>query len=253
MKTAIVIPTFNEAENVNKMIDALLKLGIENLNILIVDDASPDGTGLLADKAAEKFPGKVFVIHRSGPRGLGRAYIDGFKWALNNKVDTIIQMDCDFSHSPEYIPLFLDKIRYYDVVIGSRYIKGGKTDEKWEWHRLLLSWWANSVYTRLILGSHIHDITGGFKCWRRRVLEEIGLENIESQGYIFQVEMGYLAEKLGFETLEIPIYFAERILGTSKMNMKIKIEAAIRLWDIRRRHIHVKKLGSTTPKVVENN
>ena len=236
MKLTVVIPTYNEAENVRSMTEALFDLGISTLDILIVDDESPDGTGLIADELTIQHPGRVHVLHRTGQRGLGRAYIDGFRWALQNGAEFVVQMDCDFSHSPDYIPQLLEHIRDYDVVIGSRYVRGGKTDENWEWGRWLLSWWANSIYTRLILGIQVKDTTAGFKCWRRETLQGIDLSRIHSQGYIFQVEMAYVAAKLGYRILEIPIYFEDRRIGQSKMTMPVKIEAALRVWEVRWRH-----------------
>jgi dolichol-phosphate mannosyltransferase len=240
MKLVIVIPTFNEADNVKPMVEALLALDVAALEILIVDDESPDGTGRIADELAERYRGQVNVMHRTALRGLGRAYVDGFRWALNRGADYIIQMDCDFSHSPEYIPQFLDHIRDYDVVVGSRYVEGGKTDERWSWGRWLLSWWANSIYTRLILGVKTKDTTAGFKCWRRETLEGIDLSRIHSQGYVFQVEMAYVAERLGYRVLEIPIYFEDRRIGQSKMAVPVKIEAALRVWEVLWRHRHLR-------------
>jgi dolichol-phosphate mannosyltransferase len=232
----VVIPTYNEAENVGPMTAALLALNVPALEILFVDDESPDGTGQIADGFAARYPGQVHVLHRTGPRGLGRAYIDGFRWALDRGAELVVQMDCDFSHSPEYIPQFLELIQDYDVVVGSRYVKGGKTDERWEWGRWLLSWWANSIYTRLILGCKVKDVTAGFKCWRRDTLQGIDLGRIRSQGYIFQVEMAYVTEQLGYRVLEIPIYFEDRRIGRSKMTVSVKVEAALRVWEVRWRH-----------------
>ncbi len=239
MKLTVVIPTYNEAENVVPMTEALLDLDVPALDVLIVDDESPDGTGLIADELAVQHPGQVCVYHRTGPRGLGRAYLDGFRWALEHGADHIVQMDCDFSHSPRYILQFLEHIRDYDVVVGSRYVRGGKTDDDWGWGRWLLSWWANSIYTRLILGCRVKDVTAGFKCWRRETLQSIDLSRIRSQGYVFQVEMAYVTERLGYRVLEIPIYFEDRRIGRSKMTMPVKIEAALRVWEVRRRHRHL--------------
>jgi len=237
MNLVIVIPTYNEAENIRSMAEALFALDIPELEILIVDDESPDGTGAIADELAAEHPGRFHVMHRTGERGLGLAYIDGFTWALEHGADYIVQMDCDFSHSPEYIPQFLEHIKDYDVVVGSRYVKGGKTDEEWGFGRRLLSWWANSVYTRLILGCKVKDMTGGFKCWRRETLQGIGITNcIRSRGYIFQVEMAYATEKLGYRVLEIPIYFEDRRVGQSKMSMAVKIEAALRIFELRSKY-----------------
>jgi len=240
VKLTVVIPTYNEAENVGPITGALFGLGIPTLDILIVDDESPDGTGRIADELAARHPGRLHVLHRTGQRGLGRAYVDGFRWALKHGADFIVQMDCDFSHSPEYIPQFLEHIRDYDVVVGSRYVQGGKTDEHWSWGRWLLSWWANSVYTRLILGCKAKDATAGFKCWRAGTLRGIDLSRIHSQGYVFQVEMAYVTERLGYRVLEIPIYFEDRRIGRSKMTMPVKIEAALRVWEVRWRHRHLR-------------
>ena len=236
MKLTVVIPTYNEAENVVPMTDALLGLGISALDILIVDDESPDGTGRIADELAVQHPGRLHVLHRTGTRGLGRAYMDGFRWALQHGADLAVQMDCDFSHSPSYVPQFLEQIQGYDVVVGSRYVPGGKTDERWGWGRWLLSWWANSIYTRLLLGCKVKDATAGFKCWRRETLQGIDLSRIRSQGYVFQVEMAYVTERLGYRVLEIPIYFEDRRVGRSKMTMPVKIEAALRVLEVRWRH-----------------
>jgi len=240
MDLTVVIPTYNEAENVRPMAEALFALELANLEILIVDDESPDGTGLIADELADEYPNRVSVLHRAGPRGLGWAYIHGFRWALERGADCVVQMDCDFSHSPRYIPQFLERIQNYDVVVGSRYVEGGGTDENWSWGRWLLSWWANSVYTRLILGCQVRDATAGFKCWRREALEGIDLSRIHSQGYVFQVEMAYVAERLGYRILEIPIYFEDRRIGQSKMSAPVKIEAALRVWEVRWRHRHLR-------------
>ena len=240
MKLTVVIPTYNEAENVTPMAEALLGLGIPTLDVLIVDDESPDGTGRIADALASEHPGRLVVLHRTGARGLGRAYIDGFRWALEHGADFVVQMDCDFSHSPSYVPQFLEQIRDYDVVVGSRYVSGGRTDERWGWGRWLLSWWANSVYTRLILGCRVKDATAGFKCWRRETLRGIDLSRIRSQGYVFQVEMAYVTERLGYRVLEIPIYFEDRRIGQSKMSMPVKIEAALRVLEVRWRHRHLR-------------
>ena len=235
-KIMVVIPTYNEASNLPTLIGELLALGALDLDVLIVDDNSPDGTGQVADDLAERYPDRVHVLHRPGKLGLGTAYVTGFGYALEHGSDLIIQMDADFSHSPAYIPQFVDAIEGYDVVVGSRYVSGGSLDERWSWWRYLLSWWANSIYTRLILGVNIRDTTAGFKCWRRATLEGIGLDRVRSNGYVFQVEMAYLTEKLGFRFLEIPIHFEDRRIGQSKMTVPIKIEAALRTFQIRWRH-----------------
>jgi dolichol-phosphate mannosyltransferase len=242
-KLIVVIPTYNELDNLPKISTALFDLNIPELEILIVDDASPDGTGQLADELVERYRGRFHVLHRPGKLGLGTAYVDGFTWALQYEADWVIQMDADFSHSPAYIPQFLEQIKEYDVVVGSRYVPGGRLDERWGWGRWFLSWWANSVWVRLILGVKTKDATAGFKCWRSSALKTIGLERIQSNGYVFQVEMCYVAEKTGLRIKEIPIYFEDRRIGSSKMSNPVKIEAALRVFDIRKRHRKVKPAG----------
>jgi dolichol-phosphate mannosyltransferase len=240
MKTTIVLPTYNEADNLPKMVAALLALPLTDLNVLVVDDNSPDGTGKVADDLVAKHPGRVDVMHRMGKNGLGTAYLAGFGWALERGADIIIQMDADFSHSPNYIPQMLDRIGEYDVVVGSRYVKGGKLDERWEYGRYLLSWFANSIYARLILGAKTQDTTAGFKAWKRDTLLGMGLDRVWSNGYVFQVEMAYITERLGYRVLEIPIYFEDRRIGKSKMSIPVKIEAALRTWQVRLRHGHLR-------------
>jgi dolichol-phosphate mannosyltransferase len=239
-KTIVVIPTYNEAENLPKLASAIFNLNMENLEVLIVDDASPDGTGKIADRLTHQFPGLIHVIHRPGKLGLGSAYTQGFKWALEHGAVYIIQMDADFSHSPSHLPQMLSLIPDYDVVVGSRYIKGGSVDRRWSWYRRLLSWWANSVWVRIILGTKTHDATAGFKCWQSGALLGIGLDQICSTGYVFTVEMCYLSEKRGYRIKEIPIYFEDRQIGQSKMDNSIKIEAALRVFDIRNRYHNLK-------------
>ncbi len=240
METMIVIPTYNEAENIPKLIGELFALAIPGLNILIVDDNSPDGTGEIAEEIAARHPGIVHVIKRPAKMGLGTAYITGFRYALEHRARYIIQMDADFSHSPSYIPIMLEKIKEWDVVIGSRYVPGGKVDELWGINRAFLSWWANRVYIPLILNMKIKDATSGFRCFRREVLEAIDLSRIRSNGYVFQVELAYLCERMGFKVLEIPIYFEDRRIGKSKMDFPVKVEAALRVWEIKWRYRNLK-------------
>lgn len=242
MKLVVVLPTYNEAENLPKMIDRLLALELPaELSVLIVDDNSPDGTGRLADALAAQHPGRIEVLHRAGKLGLGTAYITAFRHLFDRGVDAILQMDCDFSHDPKYIPQMVETLTSCecDIVIGSRYIKGGSVDETWSIGRKLLSWWANSIYVRLILGTRTKDATGGFRLWRTAVLRSMDLDRVRSSGYVFQVETIYVAEKLGFRTTEVPIYFADRREGTSKMSLRIQIEAALRVWQVRVRHRHL--------------
>jgi len=240
-KLMVVIPTYNEAENLPAMVAELLALAVPDLEILFVDDNSPDGTGQVADGLAEQHPDRVHVLHRPGKMGLGTAYLTGFRYALDHGAAYVVQMDADFSHSPQYIAKFVEAIQDYDVVIGSRYVSGGHLDERWSWWRYFLSWWANSIYTRLILGLTAKDTTAGFKCWRRATLEGIGLDRVRSNGYVFQVEMAYLTEKLGYRFCELPIYFEDRRIGKSKMTVPVKIEAALRTWQIRWRHRGAKR------------
>ncbi len=235
MKTTVVLPTYNEAENIGPMIGALLGLGIPDLSVLVVDDTSPDGTGEIAERLSAEHPGQVAVLHRTGPRGLGWAYLDGFRRAIADEAEVIVQMDCDFSHNPADVPRLLAPLPEYDLVIGSRYVPGGSTAEDWGVERKLLSAWAN-FYARTILGLRTRDVTGGFRAWRRETLEGIGLDRIRSQGYVFQVEMAYLCERMGYRILEVPIRFEERRRGTSKMSLKVQIEAALRVWEVRWRY-----------------
>lgn len=236
-KIIIVLPTYNEIENLPLISKALLELPVPDLNILVVDDNSPDGTGRLADELAEKtYPGRLFVLHRAEKNGLGPAYIAGFKKALDLNADYIIQMDADFSHQPKYILDLLKAVETHDLVIASRFVRGGSVDENWSFYRKALSWFANRVYTPLILGIRVYDATGGFRIWRRQTLIGLDLERIRSSGYIFQVEMAYVASRLGFRVGEIPIHFPDRKLGQSKMDIRIQIEAALRVWQVRAHH-----------------
>lgn len=236
MKTTVVIPTYNEATNIPPLAAALWALGLPDLSILIVDDNSPDGTAEVVEDLAHANPGRIAVLRRPAKLGLGTAYKAGFRRALAEGAQAIVQMDADFSHSPSYIPHMLDLLERFDVVVGSRYVEGGRLDERWSFGRYLLSWWANSVYTRLILGTRQRDTTAGFKAWRRETLLGIGLHRIRSNGYDFQVEMAYVAERLGYRIKEIPIYFEDRRIGQSKMSMRVKVESALRVWDILLRH-----------------
>jgi dolichol-phosphate mannosyltransferase len=224
-KVIIVVPTYNEAENVRKLIAELLALPVPGLEVLIVDDNSPDDTGKIADELAAN--GRVHVLHRAGKQGLGTAYLQGFKWALAHGADIVMQMDADFSHAPHYIPNMLAALPGHDAVIGSRYARGGKLDERWSIWRKLLSWWANSVWVHVILRTPVHDNTGGFRAWKRGTLLGMNLDRVRSNGYIFQVELTYLACRLGYTFQEVPIYFQDRRYGKSKMGLNIQIEAAI--------------------------
>lgn len=230
-RALIIFPTYNERENIEKIVHAVLPLDAR-IHVLIVDDNSPDGTGDLADKLARQ-QSNVFVLHREKKEGLGRAYIAGFKWAIQEGFDYIFEMDADFSHGPEYIRDFLREIQNHDLVIGSRYISGVNVIN-WPMSRLLLSYFAN-VYTRWITGLPLRDATGGFKCFRREVLEAIDLDDVKSTGYSFQIEMSMRSWKKGFRIKEIPIIFVDRIAGSSKMSRKIVREAIWMVWLLRLR------------------
>jgi dolichol-phosphate mannosyltransferase len=248
-RITVVIPTYNEADNLPAISEALLRLNWPYLQLLIVDDNSPDGTGAVADALAAKYNAglgeserpQFVVMHRQGKGGLGTAYVAGMVRAIADGADFIVQMDADFSHSPRYLPQMLGVLlaTEADVVIGSRYVPGGSLDAGWEWNRRLLSWWAN-LYSRAILGLRIRDMTAGFKMWRCSALQAIGLQNIRSNGYSFQVEMAYLCEKLGFRLVEIPIHFEDRRIGQSKLDVPVKLESAWRTWEIRWQYRHLR-------------
>jgi dolichol-phosphate mannosyltransferase len=235
MKTAVVMPTYNEADNVVQIVAELMTLGVDGLGILIIDDNSPDGTGQIADDLAEHYADRVQVMHRQGKMGLGTAYVTGFRQALDSGADYIIQMDADFSHSPSYVPALLEKMREYDVVVGSRYVAGGRVDQQWSPWRRFLSWGGNT-YARLITGLRIHDATGGFRCFRRDALLSLDLDGIRSEGYAFQIEVAYACQRKGLVLGEIPIYFEDRSLGLSKMSWRIVLEAVWRVWQMRWRY-----------------
>lgn len=227
----VVIPTYNEADNLPTLAAELWSLPIPQLRILIVDDASPDGTGDLADQMAAHRPDRMAVIHREGKLGLGSAYILGFKTAIADGAEAVAQMDADFSHDPSYLPGFMEKLEHYDAVFGSRYVPGGQLDERWGIGRVLLSWFGN-VYARTILGLQILDATGGYRLWRRETLAGMPLDRIRSNGYVFQVEMAFVAQRLGYRITESPIYFEDRRIGQSKMTLRIQLEAALRVWQV---------------------
>jgi dolichol-phosphate mannosyltransferase len=236
-KLMVVLPTYNEAENLPLMVDALLGLALENFHILVVDDNSPDGTGEIADRLAAENPLQIAVLHREQKSGLGPAYIAGFKEALRCGADYIIQMDTDFSHQPHYIPAMIQLLEQgYDLVIGSRFTRGGSVDESWSIYRKALSWFANRIYVPTLLNIPIHDATAGYRLWRRETLIGLDLDRVRSNGYVFQVEMVYIACRLGFQVTEIPIYFPDRKRGESKMDLRIQLEAALRVWEVMRRH-----------------
>ncbi len=232
-RALIIFPTYNEKENIEKIVHSVLPLD-PRINVLIVDDNSPDGTGIIADRLVDTLD-SVHVLHREKKEGLGPAYIAGFKWAIENGYDFIFEMDADFSHGPEYLKDFLREIRDNDLVIGSRYISGVNVIN-WPMSRLLLSYFAN-VYTRIITGLPLRDATGGFKCFRRETLEAIDLDDVHSSGYSFQIEMSMRIWKKGFKIKEIPIIFVDRIAGASKMSKTIVREAVWMVWLLRLKSI----------------
>jgi dolichol-phosphate mannosyltransferase len=237
----IVTPTYNEAENLPKLVSALFSLPLD-LNVLIVDDNSPDGTGKIADELAQKFPGRVEVLHRPGKMGLRSAYLNGFQKILDGDSQALVQMDADFSHDPSALVEMEKLLESCDVVLGSRYVKGGSVDKRWPIWRKSLSAFGN-FYARTILRLPLHDVTTGYRMWRRETLQRMPLERIQSNGYIFLVEMMYLAHCLQFKIGEVPIYFADRRLGKSKMSIKIQMEAAIRVWQVLWHYRDLKKAG----------
>jgi len=225
-KALVVIPTFNEAVNLRQIVPQVLAQD-PRIEVLVVDDNSPDGTGAVADELSGANP-RVHTIHREGKLGLGTAYITGFKWALERSYDFMFEMDADFSHDPVHLPQFLTAIQDADVVLGSRYLQGRVTVVNWPMSRLMLSYLAN-IYARWFTGLKIWDLTGGFKCFRRRVLETIDLSQVVSNGYAFQIEMSVRAWRKGFKLREIPIVFVDRTEGQSKMNRAIVREAVLKV------------------------
>lgn len=229
MKGLVVIPTYNERENIEELVPRVLDMD-PRLEVLIVDDASPDGTGEIADRLAATVP-RVHVLHRSGKLGLGSAYRAGFRYALERDYELVFEMDADFSHDPASLPEFMRAIENADLVIGSRYAHG-VTVVNWPISRLLLSIAANR-YTRIITGLPVTDATAGFKCFRRQVLRDIDLDRVKSDGYSFQIEMSFKTWRKGFRVREIPIVFSDRRVGISKMSRRIVVEAAFMVWRLR--------------------
>jgi len=229
-KALVIIPTYDERENIPKLVPLVLAQD-PRIEILIIDDNSPDGTGPLADEMARSEP-RLHVLHRAGKLGLGTAYIAGFRWGIERGYDSLQEMDADFSHDPSHLPQFLDAIQQYDVVLGSRYLDARVTVVNWPIKRLLLSYYAN-VYARVVTGLPVWDATGGFKCFRREVLEALPLDRVESEGYAFQIEMSFRAWRRGFRLGEIPIVFVDRTLGESKMSKRIVREAVLKVWKLR--------------------
>jgi dolichol-phosphate mannosyltransferase len=229
-RALVIVPTYDERDNITRLIRTVLAQD-PRLDVLVVDDGSPDGTGMIVDDIAVAEP-RVHVIHRSGKLGLGTAYLAGFRWALARDYAYIFEMDADFSHDPAHLPQFLKSIESADLVLGSRYREGRVTVVNWPMSRLLLSYFAN-IYARVVTGLQLYDSTGGFKCFRREVLAAIDFDKVRSNGYAFQIEMSFRASKQGFRIVEIPIVFVDRTEGTSKMSKRIVREAVWMVWRLR--------------------
>ncbi len=225
----ICLPTYDERDNLAPIV-AAIHASVPDVDVLVVDDNSPDGTGAIADGLAAKDP-RVKVLHRAAKEGLGKAYLAGFAWALERGYDLVLEMDADFSHHPRHLPALLDRSRDADLVLGSRYVPGGGT-VNWGLGRRILSR-GGSLYARTILGVDVRDLTGGFKCFRREVLEAIELPTVECTGYAFQIELTYRTVLRGFRVAEVPIVFEDRRVGQSKMSRRIVLEALRKVWAIR--------------------
>jgi dolichol-phosphate mannosyltransferase len=241
LRITAVIPTYNEAENLPNLVSALFSLPLD-MSVLVVDDNSPDGTGHVADELSATHPGRVEVLHRPGKMGLRSAYLNGFQRVLAGDSQAIVQMDADFSHDPSALVEMANLLESSDVVLGSRYVMGGSVDMQWPIWRKGLSAFGN-FYARTILGLPLHDVTTGYRMWRRATLQQIPFERIQSSGYVFLVEMAYLAHCLEFKIGESPIYFADRRWGKSKMSIKIQIEAAFRIWQVLWNYRDLRKSG----------
>jgi dolichol-phosphate mannosyltransferase len=229
----VVVPTYNERDNLPRLVGMLAALDLPGLRVLVVDDNSPDGTGEIADKLALDSPDFVSVLHRTEKTGLGRAYVAGFTRALDAGADIVIQMDADLSHPAPTIPAMVEVLSTTDaaVVVGSRYVPGGSVAAEWEWYRKALSAWAN-VYVNTILRLRVKDVTAGFKAWRAEALHRIDVSSIRSNGYAFQVEMNYRTIKCGLQIAEVPIRFNERGVGVSKMSLGVQLESALMPWKL---------------------
>lgn len=250
-KVTVVVPTYNEAENLPVLVERLLGLPVEGLTVLVVDDNSPDGTGYIAEELAKRHPGRVDVLNRAGKQGLATAYLQGFQRALDGGSDVVVQMDCDFSHPPDAIPAMVRKLQDADVVVGSRYVKGGDVDPSWGMKRRLLSSWGNR-YARVVLGLKTKDVTAGFKAFRREALGRLALTHslrsgqahspdtsgpgqalLRCKGFAFQAEIAYYCKRAGLRVAEHPIVFVDRSRGQSKMSRAIIVEALVKLPQVR--------------------
>ena len=231
-KITVVVPTYNEAENVPELLRRIMALELPRLEVLFVDDGSPDGTADLAERLSGEYGGRVRVLRRARKLGLGAAYVAGFTEAVQAGADLVVEMDADLSHAPEYLPAMVSMMDRYDVVVGSRWTAGGGVDPSWGLARRLLSR-GGSLYAGLVLGLRLADTTTGFKCFRREALERVDLARIRSQGFVFQIEMAYACQRQGLRVAELPIRFASRARGQSKMSLKIVVEALWRVLAIR--------------------
>ena len=240
MHISVIVPTFNEAENLPALVSALFSLQLD-LSLLVVDDNSPDGTGDVAAELSRVNPG-IGVLRRERKDGLRSAYLAGFRYVLGGRTDAVLQMDADLSHDPQRIPALAAGLESADLVLGSRYTAGGSLDEEWSGWRRGLSSFGN-VYARMILGMHTTDVTTGFRLWRATALAALPLDLIQSSGYVFLVEMAYMAQCLEYRIGEVPIHFSERRRGQSKMSFRIQAEAALRVWQVRWHHRRLRRLG----------
>lgn len=242
MQVTVIIPTYNEAENLPTLFSALFTLPLADLKILVVDDNSPDGTGRIADELCRQYPGRISVLHRDGKLGLRTAYLEGFKKAIADGAQAVGQMDADFSHNPAQLVEMVAALEVTDVALGSRYVSGGSVDENWPVWRKWLSAFGN-FYARTILSMPLRDITTGYRLWRRETILGMPLERIQSNGYIFLVEMAYMAYSLEYRFAQIPIHFADRRWGKSKMSLRIQLEAALRVWQVKANFLELRKQG----------
>jgi dolichol-phosphate mannosyltransferase len=242
VQITVIIPTYNEAENLPTLFSALFSLPLTDLKVLVVDDNSPDGTGKIADGLSDLYPGRISVIHRAGKQGLRTAYLEGFKRAIGDGAQAVGQMDADFSHNPVKLVEMAAALDRADVVLGSRYVSGGSVDDAWPLWRKWLSAFGNT-YARTILNMPLRDITTGYRLWKRETILGMPLERIQSNGYIFLVEMAYMAYSLEYKFAQVPIHFADRRWGKSKMSLRIQMEAALRVWQVKANFGDLRSLG----------